>query len=683
VRRVFLILLSLALGATGTRAATDTSEVSSVHTLTDSIIVTANRFGLTPERSVWPTVLIKRSELQGDGTLEEALDGRGGLDVRNQNGIGSLTTLSNWGVFNRHMLLLYNGRPVKDYSLGGFNLSDYSADEFQRIEILKGPQSAFYGSDAVGGVINLISSTALADRIEVSTRQGSYGLHTYEANVDKRIGQVGVGGYAEFTRADNGRDNAGSERYLFNLRGDYISPDNRHHVTASARYFNDSLGVPGPTPATDNIPAYGSAESYSTYNHQRDEDYSTDLQYRYDHSANGQFGLGLFWEKKKLDYYSLYNYQYDYFTFDSTITPVDSSLNHDSVDVYSTYLYDKRSSGMNVRYMNRIGGATVAGGLDWLSGSLNSGSHDRNLATNTSGPFAPYEYSYDSQNAWDASQRQVDLWSNVIWEAAGLWELDLSGRVQFVRNRRAQPSYNLGTILSPAADVRFKLGYAYAFRLPSIAEQFAEDFFTAGNRDLNPEVSHSIIASLDFGSSEGRSSASATFFHQFIDSLIQYQYQPTSGKSVPVNVNRFRTTGIDLKMSYRFVRELSLEWGGVYQKAKQTSASSNDFAKANYVPDLKWRLNIEGAHRKISYVFGLDFTDKRSLITEYYTKILRSVYELSASVSVRVVPDITLSLSGYDLTNQKRPDQFGFDQFDRDFPSPGRRFVINATIGLM
>ncbi|HKK21032.1 MAG TPA: TonB-dependent receptor, partial [candidate division Zixibacteria bacterium] len=396
-----------------------------------------------------------------------------------------------------------------------------------------------------------------------------------------------------------------------------------------------------------------------------------------------QFGLGFFWEEKKLDYYSLYNYQYDYFTFDSTTLPVDSSLNHDSVDVFSTYLYDKRSSGMNVRYMNEIGRVTLAGGLDWLSGSLRSRSEDINLATNTSGPFAPYEYSYDSHNVWDASQRQVDLWSNVIWEATELWEFDLSGRVQFVRNRRTQPSYNLGTILSPGSDVRFKIGYAYAFRLPSIAEQFAEDFFTAGNRDLNPEVSHSIMASLDIGSFEERASASATFFHQFIDSLIQYQYQPTSGKSVPVNVNRFRTTGIDLSLRYRFARDFSLEWGGVYQKAKQTSTSSTDFSKANYVPDLKWRLSIEGSRRKISYICGLDFTDRRSLITENYTKILRSVYELSASVSVRVVPDVKLSLSGFDLTNQRRPDQFGFDQFDRDFPSPGRRFVVKATIGVM
>ncbi len=684
MRRIFLILLSAVLGATGARAANDTTEVSSsVRTLSDSIIVTANRFGLTPEKSVWPTVLITRNEMNGEGSLASALDGRQGLDVRNQNGIGSLTTLSNWGVFNRHMLLLYNGRPVKDYSLGGFNLSDFSADEFQRIEILKGPQSAFYGSDAVGGVINLISSGTLVDKFDVTTRQGSQGLHTYETTIDRRLGQFGFGGYGEFTQADNNRDNAGAERYLFNLRGDFISRDSHHHLSATARYFNDSLGVPGPMPAAGNIPAYGSAESYSTYDHQQDKDYSGDLQYRFDHSRDGQFGLGLFWEKKKLDYYSLYNYQYDYFTFDTSSVPVDSLLSHDSVDVYSTTLYDKRSSGLNARYMNRVGPATLAGGVDLLSGTIRSSSADHDIAANTVGPFAPYDYSYDSNNEWKASQKQVDLWSNIIWQTTPNWEFDVSGRIQLVKNRRAQPSYNLGSIYSVSENIRLKLGYGYAFRLPSIAEQFAEDFFTAGNRDLNPEVSHSLVGTLDIRSSDTKGSLTATLFHQNVDSLIQYQYQPVSGKSVPVNVNRFRSTGLDVSLGYEFRKEISLEWGGVWQRARQTSQEGDDFVKANYVPDFKWRAQLSGTHRMIAYNIGLDFTDKRSLVISSYTKTISSAYELNAGLSLRVTSNATLSVTGLDLTDRKRPDQFGFDLFDHDYPSPGRRFVLSGRLGIL
>ena len=678
MRRVFLILLYAAFGATGAKAATDTTDVSSVRTLQDSIIVTANRFGLTPEKSVWPAVLIKQLDLRTAGSLELALDGEGGLDVRNQNGTGSLTTLSNWGVFNRHMLLLYDGRPVRDYSLGGFNLSDYSADELQRVEILKGPQSAFYGSDAVGGVINLISANTLVDRLEVATRQGNLGLNSYNMSIARRLGQIGVGGFAELTQADNSRDNAGSRRYLFTLRGDFFSPNSRHRISAAARYFNDSLGVPGPMPAENAVPAYGTQESYSAYDHQQDENYSGDLQYRYDHSKSGQLGLDFFWERKNLDYKSLYNYQYDYYTFDSSVTPVDSTVNHDSVDVYSQSLYHKRSSGMNIRYMNKVNAVTLSGGVDWLSGSIRSTSDDHSLATNTVGPFAPYEYSYDSYNFWKASQRQLDLWSNVIWEPAGRFAFDISGRAQMVTDRRTQPSYNLGLITTLAESMKLKIGYAYAFRLPSIAEQFAEDFFTAGNRQLNPEVSHSLIGTLDLSAWQGRGTVSLTVFHQYVDSLIQYQYQPSSYKYVPENVNQFHTTGMDVSLNYSVARELSIEWGGVFQRARQSTDAGQKFIAANYVPDLKWRLNLDGTHRNLSYRFGIDYTSQRSLLMGDYTKTISGVYELSANLSFKPTSSVTLSFTGSDLTNRRRPDQFGFDRFDHDYPSCGRQVTVSA-----
>ncbi|MDH4158619.1 MAG: TonB-dependent receptor plug domain-containing protein, partial [candidate division Zixibacteria bacterium] len=151
----------------GIRAESTLGDEHSPTELRDSIVVTANRFGLSPKKSVWPTTIVKVDQVTDQSSLETALDGRGGLDIRGYNGVGSVSTLSSWGVFNRHMLLLYDGRAVKDYSLGGFNLSDYSPEEFERVEMLKGPQSAFYGSDAVGGVVNLIAKSALVDRVEI------------------------------------------------------------------------------------------------------------------------------------------------------------------------------------------------------------------------------------------------------------------------------------------------------------------------------------------------------------------------------------------------------------------------------------------------------------------------------------------------------------------------------------
>src|SRR5512140_1212052 len=223
MRRIFLAALVVCCsGALGTRLLAAADQSRPVE-LKDTIVVTANRFGQTEAKSVWPVTALNPETIHRDMSLQQTLDGRFGLDLRQSTGDGSISTLSNWGTFARHMLLLYNGRVVKDYSLGGFNLSDFSSDEFDRIEVLKGPQSAFYGADAIGGVVNLITKNALVDRLDLTSRVGSFGLHQYRADAAKLFGTVGVGGFAEFLASDNARTNAGVKRSLFGLRSDYLS----------------------------------------------------------------------------------------------------------------------------------------------------------------------------------------------------------------------------------------------------------------------------------------------------------------------------------------------------------------------------------------------------------------------------------------------------------------------------
>ncbi|HOD67714.1 MAG TPA: TonB-dependent receptor plug domain-containing protein, partial [candidate division Zixibacteria bacterium] len=204
MRRSFCLACAfLAAGAMGAGADNFQGSFDSPYTLPDSVVVTANRFGSSDTRSAWPTEVITVDPAAAPLSLASGLDGAAGLDVRTQGGFGALATVSNWGAFNRHLLLLYNGRPVKDYSLGGFNLAEFSPSELSRIEIVKGPQSAFYGSDAVGGVVNLIAPTALADRLEVHTTVGSFGARGVAARAARRLGALGIGAWTDYTAADN------------------------------------------------------------------------------------------------------------------------------------------------------------------------------------------------------------------------------------------------------------------------------------------------------------------------------------------------------------------------------------------------------------------------------------------------------------------------------------------------
>jgi vitamin B12 transporter len=683
-RIVMWCLLVTAVCATGTRAADTTATEENPKQLTDSIVVTANRFGLTPKKSVWPAAVIDLNQAGGDISFKQTLDGRDGLDIRQYNGVGSVTTLSNWGLFNRNMLLLYNGRVVKDYSLGGFNLSDFSPDEFERVELLKGPQSVLYGSDAVGGVVNLIPRTSLVDRFDLTSRVGSHNLQQYFLNASRRLGTVGVGAIAEFGLADNSRPNAGSRRTLFGLRSDYLSADGRHKVSLSGRYFRDSLGVPGPVPDPAAIPVYGNAEASSLRDHQLDENYSLDASYRYLHPRLGEAQFDLFWEKKNLDYQSLYNYQSYYYSAVSGANPPDSVLNIDSVDVTARSIYNKRSAGISGRFLHEGSTFSFSGGVDWLSGSLRATESDQSRGTNIMGPNAPFGYAFPTYSYWAKGQNQLDVWSGTTYDLPASIRLDLSGRLQFVKDRRTQPTYNVGAIYSPRSNVRLKVGYGYAFRLPTIAEQYANDLFTSGNANLSPETSRSWVGTAQWESGDQSIQASATVFRQSVGSLIQYVYDTVIYRSVPVNVNRFTSNGLDLALSLSPNSRYRLDWSGVWQRARQSASGGGGMMEAFYVPDVKWRCDATAQLTpKLSTTASLVYTSDRGIILYgNMPKRIGKVYEFGLGLSTKLLRGVSVSLTGLDLTNQKRPEQFGFTSSDRDYPSPGRRLVLelHATV---
>ncbi|MFH2049410.1 MAG: TonB-dependent receptor [bacterium] len=678
-----VIILSVC-GAKGTANVEQQESFDSPKELEDSIIVTANRFGLTKQESVWPVNVIDLKDDLKDNSLSIALEGESGIDIRNFNGFGSVSTMSSWGVFNRHMLLLYNGRVVKDYSLGGFNLADFSINEFERIEILKGPQSAFYGSDAVGGVINFISPGSFTDHLNFSSVIGSNNLQQYNIETSKHFGLVGVGVYGEHSSSDNNRDNAGAKRDLISLKNEFLSNNGNHKLSLYARYFNDSLGAPGPVPDSYDIPVYGNEESTSLTDCQQDKNYSVDLQYRFIEEKSGQFQVDMFWEKKELDYFSLYNYQYSYQTTDSSSGNAIVYDNIDSVDVRSYSNYNKRSSGITTRYSKDFENLFLAGGIDWLSGSLHSEGKDSSFATNIVGQFAPFSYNYESGSQWVGRQNQFDLWSNLSFKGITKVHFDISGRLQFVKGRATQPSYNTGVAYFLNDNLIFKLGYAYAFRLPSLAEQFADDVYTAGNTELDSETAHSLHGTMMFSSQDDKFQFESTIFYQKIKSLIQYQYDPIIFRSIPVNYDKFRSTGVDLNMNYKFSGFIKAGLYGVYQKASQTYDEFSEYKNANYVPEMKWGGDLSFTRGKLKGDINLKYTSERQIrLYGGSLKYIDRVYEFGMHFGMQVTRMFYIGVSGYDLTDQKRPDQFGFTMSDGDYPSLGRRFEIKVKSSIL
>jgi len=182
---VALRLIIAALWACPLQAELPTGEES----LTHEVVVTATRRAeavrdeVGSSLTVIPAEEIARRQYR---TVAEALRGVPGMDLVQSGGAGGNAVAFIRGANSEHTLVLIDGveanNPITPNR--AFNFSDLSIENVERIEIVRGPQSTLYGSDALGGVINIITRRgAGAARGSVSLEGGSYSTFTERAGV--------------------------------------------------------------------------------------------------------------------------------------------------------------------------------------------------------------------------------------------------------------------------------------------------------------------------------------------------------------------------------------------------------------------------------------------------------------------------------------------------------------------
>lgn len=131
-------------------------------------IVTATRIPTPQERLPAATTVIDRQTIEERGyvTLADALVSVPGFNIVPSGGMGQTTSGFMRGTNSNHVLVLRDGVPMNDAShpSGAFNFGNTLLGDIERIEVVRGPVSAIYGTSAIGGVINLITRRAPADR---------------------------------------------------------------------------------------------------------------------------------------------------------------------------------------------------------------------------------------------------------------------------------------------------------------------------------------------------------------------------------------------------------------------------------------------------------------------------------------------------------------------------------------
>jgi len=146
----------------------------------DIIVVTATRAETTLTDTIVPVTVIGRDRIEQSlaTDLAELLRFEAGLDVGRNGGPGQATSIFMRGTESNHTLVLVDGVRINPGTIGSAALQHIDPEVIERIEIVRGSRSSLYGTDAIGGVINIITRRATANYVEAGGGTGSYGTQT-------------------------------------------------------------------------------------------------------------------------------------------------------------------------------------------------------------------------------------------------------------------------------------------------------------------------------------------------------------------------------------------------------------------------------------------------------------------------------------------------------------------------
>ena len=162
----------------------------------DTLIVTATRTEIPLSDATVPVTVISRDEIELSMArdLAELLRFEAGIDIGRNGGPGQATSIFLRGTESNHTLVLIDGVRINPSTIGGAAIQNISPDIIERVEIVKGARSALFGTDAIGGVINIITRRADEGYVEGGIGAGSFASQSGHVSVGDRgaNGEFGV-----------------------------------------------------------------------------------------------------------------------------------------------------------------------------------------------------------------------------------------------------------------------------------------------------------------------------------------------------------------------------------------------------------------------------------------------------------------------------------------------------------
>jgi len=501
-------------------------------------VVTATRTPLPVTEIPAGVSVIDRQTIEASGatTLGDILNTVPGLHVSPSGGPGGQSSVFLRGNNSGHVLVLRDGMPINDASdpTAAFNFGIDTLSDIERIEVVRGPMAALYGSGAIGGVINLISrrGTAGAPRLEMDLSGG------YPATIQGSALASGVAGpfdYALILEAQSRRGYDSTPQRMTGVYTGTAQPFRDRIVTANLGYTpvegtRLSLFLRGSQTLFGfnmlGSPTFDTANASGTV---------TSLLGRVGVTSklfHGVYETGAFLGRVQDDRHYL-----------EQLNLADPNLAA-AENRYHAYRTDLQWN--NTVHLNDLLPSTVLTGSDLTFGYEHT-VDTINVRVNDSFAGFPFAQSARASETTDAGYAGITttVWKRVV----------MTGQVRQDWIAGNTPTtWRLGSVLLvPEVGTSFKAAYGTAFRAPSLFERFGIDSFgTVGNPALRPESAQGWeVGFTTTAPVLGHTDAvtfGATYFNQQVRDLIV-------GVSAPVitsvNLGSAHIQGVEVELTVR------------------------------------------------------------------------------------------------------------------------------------
>lgn len=597
----------------------------------DEYVVTANRIPVKITEVAANVTVVTHNEIEKGG-FTSVPDILKTANVTIEEGSSGAIPFLNG---DNRVLILVDGRRmnwdqiITSGSKGGVNLNNLPVKNIERIEIVRGPSSSLYGSDAVGGVINIITRKATEASTSLTTEFGSWGMRNYNLVTSNKL----ENGYSYLITAEHKKQ--GNIEYKNFATG---------QVKTLPQSYLEQNGI------TMRIDKEITADrSLSLQLEHTDKDFGfggTAPGQAWWHYENG-FGKSQD-DNLALTYHFGGDNLFRFYRNHST-----EKLSYDGIT--TGYDVNRTATGGEWQQSKRLNDQhTLVGGADWRQ----------------------TDFKYTSQVINNTYITKA-FYLEDHWQLPSNWTLTLGSRYDshsIIGNHitsRLTANRKMNDVTNAF------VSWGQFVKAPQVEDLFSNTQWFMGNRNLRPETGDTATVGINTQLAGG-TKLQTSFFSSRVHDAIDYDYV-TGPKGFAYNIANQKRNGFDLSIAHQFSPQWSASAGYSYVKIENKGAGATAYSTdlSNSQPN-GYRLGLQYDQDKWNANLTMRAASGRSL--DQFTASSYVTFDLVANYKVN--PNTRIYLKGYNLTNKayelKSLSTFNGSLTPGAYPMAARSFYIGV-----